>query len=89
MTPWFKTVVASIVFFISLFLFVQEVYGAEDVKFKMCIVSLDKEKQKGCWVAKDNKVLPFEKWLKQADTKAVYIKTLIPEGSGIAKVYYK
>ena len=93
MTPWFKTFLATIFSIMLLFCFIETAEGKEDSvekqSFKMCLVSLDKDKQTGCWVAKSGKVLPFEQWLKQADPKAVYIKTLVPTGGGIAKVFYK
>lgn len=93
MTPWFKTFLATLVFAILLFFMSQEVWADSTVKpeklsYKLCLIGSTKG-QVGCWQGRDNKIVPFDAWLKQADPKAVYIKTLVPNGGGIAKVFYK
>lgn len=93
MTPWFKTFLATTVLATMLFFMSQEVWAGpasqqEKLPYKLCLVGNTKE-QVGCWQGRDNKIVPFDVWLKQTDPKAVYIKTLVPAGGGIAKVFYK
>ncbi len=93
MTPWFKTLLATIVLIVSLFIMVQTVWAGTDdsqekLPYKMCLVGYTKG-QIGCWHGRENKIVAFDVWLKQADPEAIYIKTLVPAGGGIAKVFYK
>lgn len=92
MSPNMKLFVATVIALILFYtLAVNKAFGQEGPlpkTYKMCLVGpVGDTQEKGCWAG--DKHIPFKVWLKNTDPKAVYVKTLVPVGGGIAKVYYE